>query len=283
LAFDGDKAGVAATERVIPIASSLGVNVTIISLPGGAKDPDELIKQDPELWRQAIGSAEPAVDWLFRQYSQREDLKAAAGKRAFTTAALAVVKGLHDPVEQDHYERLIASMVGSSVTAVKAKLAAAEAPAAKPLKRIVGPQAQDGTAIVFDHVDTLLGLALYRPAIRDVFAGTDPALFDDPRRQAVIRYLATHREAVSDELPEDLQGVDDYAKIIILRAEKRYEGWSEDDGRLEAAKLLRQYETEHQKQQLEQQIRSAEDRGDASEIERLRREHYVLMKEVKRG
>jgi DNA primase len=283
LAFDGDKAGVSATERVIPIASSLGVNVTIISLPGGAKDPDELIKQDPELWRQAIGSAEPAVDWLFRQYSQREDLKAAAGKRAFTTAALAVVKGLHDPVEQDHYERLIASMVGSSVTAVKAKLAAAEAPAAKPLKRIVGPQAQDGTAIVFDHVDTLLGLALYRPAIRDVFAGTDPALFDDPRRQAVIRYLATHREAVSDELPEDLQGVDDYAKIIILRAEKRYEGWSEDDGRLEAAKLLRQYETEHQKQQLEQQIRSAEDRGDASEIERLRREHYVLMKEVKRG
>lgn len=284
LAFDGDKAGVAATERVIPIASALGVNVTIISLSGGAKDPDELIKQDPELWAKAVQSAEPAVDWLFKQYCQREDLSLAAGKRAFTTAALAVVKGLHDPVEQDHYERLIASMVGSSVSAVKAKLAAAETPAKRPLKRIVRPSAQEGpVTAAFDHIDTLLGFALYKPALRDVFASADPALFDDPRRRAVVRYLTTHTEPVVDEVPEDLQGVGDYAKIIVLRAEKRYGGWSEDDGRLETAKLLRQYETEHQKRQLEQQIRSAEERGDASEIERLRREHYVLMKEVKRG
>src|SRR5690606_16134357 len=43
LAFDGDKAGVAATERAIPIASVVGVELTIITLPEGAKDPDELI------------------------------------------------------------------------------------------------------------------------------------------------------------------------------------------------------------------------------------------------
>jgi DNA primase len=282
LAFDGDKAGIAATERVIPIASALNVNVTIISLPDGAKDPDELIKQSPELWAQATRAAEPAVDWLFKQYGQREDLSAAAGKRAFTTAALAVVRGLHDPVEQDHYERLVASMVGSSVSAVKAKLAAVKMPASKPLKRIAKPQAST-VAPTFDHIDTLLGLALYMPAIRDVFAGTDPALFDDPHRQAVIRFVATHNEAVLGELPDELQKIGDYAKIIILRAEKRYGGWNEDDGRLEAAKLLRQYKTEHQKQQLEQQIRSAEDRGDTNETRRLRREHYVLMKEVKRG
>lgn len=285
LAFDGDKAGVAATERVIPIASSLGVNVTIISLPEGAKDPDELIKQDPGLWSQATQSSDPAVDWLFKQYSQREDLTSAAGKRAFTTAALAVVSALHDPVEQDHYVRLIAGMVESSVSAVKAKLAGIEAPGARPLKRIANkPHLQGDTAtLALDHMDTLFGFALYEPAIRDAFIGIDPALFDDPRRQAVLHYLTTHSEAVTDALPDELRGVDNYAKIAMIRAEKRYGGWTETDGRLEAAKLLRQYKTEHQKRQLEQQIRSAEERGDADEIERLRREHYVLMKEVKRG
>ena len=44
LCYDSDKAGVAATERAIELASHEGVELTIISLPDGAKDPDELIK-----------------------------------------------------------------------------------------------------------------------------------------------------------------------------------------------------------------------------------------------
>ena len=282
LAFDGDKAGLAATERVIPIASKLGVNVTIVSLPEGAKDPDELIKQDPRLWSQAIAVTQPAVDWLFSQYSNREDLSSAAGKKAFTTAALAVIRDLHDPVEQDHYMRLVAHMVGSSVGAVKEKLAAGTSAATKPLKRTV-QGAWQPSSVTYDHIDTLLGLALYKPAVREIFSGVDPGIFGDERRQAVVRYITTHADDVSDDLPESLRDVGDYAKIAMIRAEKRYEGWNEEDGRLEAAKLLRQYKTEHLKQELEQKIKSAEERGDENEIERLRREHYVLMKEVKRG
>jgi len=45
LSFDADKAGIAATERAIPIASKVGVSLSIITIPTG-KDPDELIKQD---------------------------------------------------------------------------------------------------------------------------------------------------------------------------------------------------------------------------------------------
>ncbi|MGB3945995.1 MAG: DNA primase, partial [Candidatus Saccharimonadales bacterium] len=46
LSFDADKAGLAATERAIPIASQVGVELTIIGLPDGMKDPDELIQHD---------------------------------------------------------------------------------------------------------------------------------------------------------------------------------------------------------------------------------------------
>jgi len=42
-AFDMDKAGQAATERAIPIASKVGVNLSVVDM-GSAKDPDELIK-----------------------------------------------------------------------------------------------------------------------------------------------------------------------------------------------------------------------------------------------
>ncbi|HRN90668.1 MAG TPA: DNA primase, partial [Candidatus Saccharibacteria bacterium] len=54
LAFDGDKAGLAATERAVPIAQGVGIELGIVSMPDGAKDPDELIKQDPKLWQKAI-------------------------------------------------------------------------------------------------------------------------------------------------------------------------------------------------------------------------------------
>jgi len=139
LAFDGDKAGIAATERAIPIAQNVGVDLSIITLSGGAKDPDELIKIDPKLWQKAINDAIPAVDWIIKQYSQREDLTSAAGKRLFTTAALAVVRMLQDSVEREHYLGKIAKLSDSSIDALKDKLAGVIEQPAKEYKKIVQP------------------------------------------------------------------------------------------------------------------------------------------------
>lgn len=282
LAFDGDKAGVAATERAIPIASGLDMSLAVVTLPEGAKDPDELIQQDVSLWTDAIAKAEPAVDWVIRQYGARENLDTAEGKRRFSTAAVALIKVLRDPVEQNHYEQLVASMTGSSIDAIKAKMAATGKEATKSLKPIA-ETAMDSAKFVYTHIDTALGASLLYPALRSLFKDIDPSVLDDERQQQAIRYIKMHDEAVGEDVPAELQEIDEYVKVSILRAEKRYKGWREDDMRLEIAELLRRSRTEQQKQELEKQIRSAEDRGDETEVERLRREHYTLIKEVKRG
>ena len=75
LAFDSDKAGLAATERAISIAQEAGIDLSVISLPDYAKDPDELIQRDPKLWQGAIDAYEPAVDWILRQYYKNNDIK----------------------------------------------------------------------------------------------------------------------------------------------------------------------------------------------------------------
>ena len=280
LAFDGDKAGIAATERAIPIASEVGVELTIITLPDTAKDPDELIQQDTALWQKAIDSSQPAVDWILDQYKERENITTGAGKRNFTTAALAVVGGLQDPIERDHYEKKIAAMIGSSLEAVKTKLRATKGEEEKPLRPITAPL--DATPI-FDHIDTLLGLALANPSVRDLFRQLEPAIFNEERRTTVVDYLIKNPKDRVEETPLELQKFDDYVKIVLLRAEKRYGGWDENDQYFEAAKLLRQFKTEHEKKKLEEQIAIAEAEGDEATAERLRAEHYTLVKEMKRG
>ena len=81
LAFDADKAGLAATERAIPIASKVNVSLSIITLPEG-KDPDDLIKKDPKLWEKAIGKHQYALDWLIERYQAATRSNQRAGQKA---------------------------------------------------------------------------------------------------------------------------------------------------------------------------------------------------------
>lgn len=281
LAFDGDKAGIAATERAIPIASTVGVELKIISLPDGAKDPDELIQKDVVLWRQAVDGAEPAVDWILRHYAMREDLTTAAGKRAFTTAALTVVGGLTDAVERDHYEQKIAKMVGSSLEAVRTKLTSvSEKKDPSVLKPVTNHAPMTPT---YDHIDTALGLALMLPRSYDIFTDLSDTLFAQESRRAVVGYLKTSGRTKIVDTPPELQNFDDYVKIILLRAENRYGTWDDPDQYMEIAKLLRQFKFEQEKSQIETRIAKAEANDDAATVDELRKQHYELIKEMKRG
>lgn len=283
LCFDGDKAGIAATERAIPIASQVGVDLTIISLPDNAKDPDELIQQDVAQWQAAIDAAQPAVDWILAQYQKREDLTTASGKRAFTTAALAVVRMLQDPVERDHYEQKIASMIGSSVDAVKAKQAAT--PSQAPVeKKVVKTAASSRDELAYQ--DNLLAALVSDAAAQELLADFDVACLEGETRQAVARYLQAHSGQALTDTPDALQSYDTYVKILVLKADTRYAAWNDQDRYFEAARLLRQVITEHKQQQkdrLTEQLRAAEAAGDDVTANTVRTELHRLIKEITRA
>ena len=286
LAFDGDKAGIAATERAIPIASEVGVELTIITLPGDAKDPDELIQQDVSLWQKAIDSSQPAVDWILGQYSKREDIATAAGKRNFTTAALNVVRGLKDPVEQDHYEKKIADMIGSSLDAVKAKLTSIAAPDSAPKRKPIASSAGSLPQDVSAYQDNLLSVAMIDAPSQELFVHTKPEIFAGEQRQAVAKYLALHAGTVLKTTPDELQNFDTYVKILLLKADARYADWNDQDRYFETARLLRQVANEHKKQtqeQLTNQLREAESAGDDAKALELRSQLNRLIKEITRG
>ena len=283
LAYDGDKAGLAATERSIPIAQRVGTELTIISLPEGVKDPDELIQQDVKLWQKAIDDAEGVVDWLLTQYTKRENMDIPLGKRHFTTAALTVVRALQDPVEQEFYLKKIAGYTSTTLETVRKKFESNEEEAAPVLKEVK----YSGETVVDEnaHEDSLLALALLYPAVRELLLELDEKMLSNDDRKAVLQFAKTSTDD-AQVTPKELQERDTYVKILLLKADARYGEWSDEDRYFETARLVRIIVTKHkqtQKDELTAALRIAEDKGNDEEALQLRQALNELIKEIPRA
>ena len=281
LCYDSDKAGVAATERSIELASHEGVELTIISLPDGAKDPDELIKSSVQAWREAVTRNEPAVEWVLRQHAGRCDLDTAVGRRTFTTAALRVVRGLADPVEREYYIKRIAAMSHTSEEAVRQKLAG------EPVKKQTFKPVVANTSIIKNKQamleDNILALALY-----------DARCLEELRRTGRQQWSSVERELLATVLREEdnpqnrskkLQKADIYVKMVSLRAEERYAAWNSGDRYVAMCQLLRDKEDKHNKQtqqELLAKLRDAEAAGDEAAARELRAALNNIIKEKAR-
>lgn len=281
LCYDSDKAGVAATERAIELASHEGVELTIISLPDGAKDPDELIKSSVQAWLEAVTRNEPAVEWVLRQHAGRCDLDTAVGRRTFTTAALRIVRGLADPVEREYYIKRIAAMSHTSEEAVRQKLAG------EPVKKQTFKPVVANTSIIKNEQavleDNILALALY-----------DTRCLEELRRAGRQQWSSAERELLATVLleeddpqnrPKKLQKADIYVKMVSLRAEERYAAWDSGDRYVAMCQLLRDKEDKHNKQtqqELLAKLRDAEAASDEAAARELRAALNNIIKEKAR-
>jgi DNA primase len=285
LAFDGDKAGLAATERAVPIAQAVGVELTIVSLPHEFKDPDEAIQSDPKIWQRAIDSAKPVIDWVLSQYSQREDLTTASGKKSFTTQAMRVVRVLRDPVEQEHYLKKIAAYTDASMDVLQKKLASEDEPIDRPLRSVV-LESQTIEEDLTVYQDNVLAAALIDGATHDLFKDINPVIFDTDERQAVVVYLQKHGGKPLKDVPTGLQKHDTYVKILLLKADARYADWNDQDRYFETARLLRQVATQNKKKQkdiLTEELRDAEAAGNDAVANTAREKINNLIKEIQSG
>lgn len=239
-AFDSDKAGIAATERAIPLAQKVGVNVSIITIPDG-KDPDELVRKDPKLWEAAINNHQYAIDWLIGRYKGLLDIESGQGKRQFTDIVLQVIRGLTDKVEQDHYLGELAKSIGVSREAMASKLTE-QAKAERPvrLKKPVVTSVRESKEII-DHrkaEQRLLSLLLMHVNLRPLVTLMTEHMFIDESARTLFAFLQKHPDYDGNkEQAKELQSVGDYVKITVLQFEELYPGLELIELRNEVARL----------------------------------------------
>ena len=95
-------------------ADETGVEITrvrVARLPEG-KDPDEVIRDQPDLWREAIRTAQPIIEFLIDYYATSFDVRRPEGKRKAVAALIPLLREIRDPVVRDGYLQTLARRTG---------------------------------------------------------------------------------------------------------------------------------------------------------------------------
>ena len=128
LALDADAAGDQATLRGLHVAREaldreadpvfdarglvrhegrLDAEIRIVGLPEG-KDPDEVVVEDPDSWKELIQQATPVVEYVMDVLIDEQELNDAKGKAAIAREVLPLIEDVPDPVEREAYRQGLA-------------------------------------------------------------------------------------------------------------------------------------------------------------------------------
>ena len=283
LCFDGDQAGITATQRAIPLAQKAGVNLSIITID--AKDPDELIQKNKGEWQKAIGEAKYAPDWLIEYYKKVLDLSSAQGKRAFTDALLATIRHLSDSVEQEHYLKLVAKAADTSLEAVRAKLKAGGEQSTTPVRKRSGAGAAglDKEEIEQQRLqDHFLAMMLMQPKVRALVKDMKPQYFSNDPPRVLLEFLHKNPDFKGEpQTAQQLQEVSDYVKIIGLQFEELYQDLPLGDLQELAANLKQRIIVRYAKNEKAELMAKMQATDDEKKLHQLMNKVDVLNKLIK--
>ena len=118
LAYDVDPAGQSAgsfgvtelNNLISEVQAEGGVGLTdvgVVRLPEG-KDPDEVIRESPDTWREAVRTPDPILAYLIDYHASRVDVRTPEGRKRLVDAVLPTLRKVGDPTIRDTYLQLLA-------------------------------------------------------------------------------------------------------------------------------------------------------------------------------
>lgn len=152
----------------------LGANLFITTLPEG-RDPDDVIRQDAQLWEQIVASAKPLVDFYCDVIARQTDLTSALGKGKAVAELTPLIAELSDEIERQHYIQLLSRMVQIDEMTIAGRVQAsartlragvgfrrrADVGATNESTNALRPQARpENRSNQYDHEEHLLALLL---------------------------------------------------------------------------------------------------------------------------
>ncbi len=263
-ALDPDVAGEVATMRGIDIArhnlerqnvelptllgaeSKLRANITIIALPKD-KDPDDVIRENPQEWQRLVDEAAPLMEHIISVTASKLDLTKPEGKSLASEQLLPMIAELEDETQREFYLGKLAGLLG-----LREKVLLDKAASLLRTRREKNVKTAPRPASAVRSGDPLeercLSLLLQHPELRDKAGDLLPEHFElSENREIFIAWRdASGREELYNRIDKDLQW---HLEWLLQEAEPPVENelmWQEElakcINRLEERRLQLQVE-----------------------------------------
>ena len=122
ISYDADEAGQKAARRAIDLLDEVGVEVSILSIPG-AKDPDEYIKTyGVDKFKSVISGAKSKFDYNFDSILSKYDISLEQDKINALNEIEILVSKVYSAAERDIYINKISERFGVSVVSLKSDI-----------------------------------------------------------------------------------------------------------------------------------------------------------------
>lgn len=119
-AFDTDAAGFEAARRGMRLASELGCDVRVASIPPEmGKDPDDVVQKDPDAWRNIVREHVDKMTFFFDRLVASVDPNDVQGKKLAGKEFLPEVAALADKIEREHWTKRFAETLDLPLQTVR--------------------------------------------------------------------------------------------------------------------------------------------------------------------
>jgi len=240
LALDADTAGEEAMLRCVDFENILDAEIQVILLPRG-KDPDDVIRDEPQQWQGLVEDAVPVVDFTFSTKTARLDMTTARDQSQAVHELAAIIARMKDVVRRDHYIRRLEILTKTRYNIIEGVVKEYMAPSRQG-KSKREPTTTRTTQLLPSNANPLeeycLRLLLHHPELINMSEDLLPEYFQDSQnREIFITLLQTKdmpsfKDSLDPALWEQLDKIismnfidnkaEDRIADVILRLQEQY-------------------------------------------------------------
>jgi DNA primase len=276
LAFDSDAAGSQALYKSgVVSANDFDMNVKALVL-AGAKDPADIILQNPDDWKENIKKSVPIVDFYFEEILRRVDLSRADHKKIAIKKLLEIMAPIKNAVERDHYLRQLATRLDISAQVLADQLIKVQqaAPAPTPTPVSSAAKAQDpGDRLAQGF---LAVVAAWPEGLSGAIDKVEPEVLPEPWQDLYKRLIIYYTKNQSTDFQSFIAGLDEiqsrlWSQVVHIAGDQ-YADLTAKDLEQELQSLIPRLKVRWLKDKMRlvsQAIEAAEATGDRQELDRL--------------
>ncbi|MBU0731348.1 DNA primase [Patescibacteria group bacterium] len=287
IAFDMDTAGAEAAKRGIDVALQKEMNVKVLTLPGEAKDPDDVIKENPALFKEAIKNAKNIMDYYFDTALKGRDLNSVDDKKKIAKEILPAISKIGDSIERTHYIQKLSELINVPENLLMTKVGP-RARAAISTKESPKASGRVETNRYEKLSERIVALALFKPIDFKYFndyLDSEYLVGEEIEElyKKMVSYYNNEGQFKVDEFASKNPELGKRVEILAILGEGEFSDLSEKDLQKEVVSSIKDLEKYYVKKRINQiqaQIGKSEGEGNDEDIDELAREFSLLTQKL---